>query len=100
MGRLTEKTVEYGPSLEGQVLNGADLAVLVVHFLDGSSNRVEAGTDLELFPNRKSISKYSIWKYWKYLEAFFSLFPGVDVRNGSGYAHAMWVLPFFMERDY
>ena len=26
---------------------GADLAVLVVPFLDGSSNRVEAGTDLE-----------------------------------------------------
>ena len=31
----------------GQGLNGADLAVLVVPFLDGSSNRVEAGTDLE-----------------------------------------------------
>ena len=29
-------------------LNGADLAVLVVPFLDGSSNRVEAGTDLEV----------------------------------------------------
>ena len=28
-------------------MNGADLAVLVVPFLDGSSNRVEAGTDLE-----------------------------------------------------
>ena len=28
---------------------GADLAVLVVPFLDGSSNRVEAGTDLEAF---------------------------------------------------
>ena len=28
-------------------MNGADLAVLVVQFLDGSSNRVEAGTDLE-----------------------------------------------------
>ena len=27
-------------------MNGADLAVLVVPFLDGSSNRVEAGTDL------------------------------------------------------
>ena len=26
-------------------MNGADLAVLVVPFLDGSSNRVEAGTD-------------------------------------------------------
>ena len=26
---------------------GADLAVLFVPFLDGSSNRVEAGTDLE-----------------------------------------------------
>ena len=47
MGRLTEKTVEWGPSLEGQGLNGADLAVLVVPFLDGSSNRVEAGTDLD-----------------------------------------------------
>ena len=29
-------------------MNGADLAVLVVPFLDGSSNRVEAGTDLEV----------------------------------------------------
>ena len=47
MGRLTEKTVEYGPSLEGQGLNGADLAVLVIPFLDGSSNRVEASTNLE-----------------------------------------------------
>ena len=28
-------------------MNGADLAVLVVPFLDGSSNRVEAGTNLE-----------------------------------------------------
>ena len=28
-------------------MNGADLAVLVVPFLDWSSNRVEAGTDLE-----------------------------------------------------
>ena len=28
---------------------GADLAVLFVPFLDGSSNRVEAGTDLEVF---------------------------------------------------
>ena len=28
-------------------MNGADLAVLVVPFPDGSSNRVEAGTDLE-----------------------------------------------------
>ena len=26
---------------------GADLAILFVAFLDGSSNRVEAGTDLE-----------------------------------------------------
>ena len=31
-------------------MNGADLAVLVVPFLDGSSNRVEAGTDLEDLP--------------------------------------------------
>ena len=30
-----------------QGLNGADLAVLVVPFLDGSSNLVEAGTDFE-----------------------------------------------------
>ena len=29
-------------------MNGADLAVLVVPFLDGSSNRVEAGTDLDV----------------------------------------------------
>ena len=29
-------------------MNGADLAVLVVPFLDGSSNRVEAGTNLEV----------------------------------------------------
>ena len=28
-------------------MNGADLAVLVVPFLDGYSNRVEAGTNLE-----------------------------------------------------
>ena len=28
-------------------MNGADLAVLVVPFPNGSSNRVEAGTDLE-----------------------------------------------------
>ena len=34
-------------------MNGADLAVLVVPFLDGSSNRVEAGTNLEGFNQKK-----------------------------------------------
>ena len=42
-------------------MNGADLAVLVVPFLDGSSNRVEAGTDLE--------DKQSIFSLFAYLES-------------------------------
>ena len=37
-------------------MNGADLAVLVVPFLDGTSNRVEAGTDLEVTPSSVLVS--------------------------------------------
>ena len=40
-------------------MNGADLAVLVVPFLDGSSNRVEAGTDLEVVPSWVDPSVYT-----------------------------------------
>ena len=44
---------------------GADLAVLFVPFLDGSSNRVEAGTDLEVpvfvFPAKGKILNFVKW---------------------------------------
>ena len=46
-------------------MNGADLAVLVVPFPDGSSNRVEAGTDLEAL-----LVVFSVVVIW-----FYSLSP-------------------------
>ena len=58
-------------------MNGADLAVLVVPFLDGSSNRVEAGTDLEV--HWASLQTSS--SHWALLWAcFYPVFTGFDCR--------------------